>query len=169
MSCEIPLSRGFSALVDDEDHEWLSRFKWSVQQPNPQRQIHYAVRRQTVSRGHAIWVTMHRQILRPVGGLEVDHINRNGLDNRRCNLRLATRTQNLQNAAKHRGGTSHFKGVCWSMRHHNWRATIKASGHYIHLGYFEDEIEAAIAYDRAALAHFGEFARPNFIHLEEAS
>lgn len=166
---EIPLTRGLVAIVDDEDYEWLSRFKWSIEQPNPQRQTYYAVRRQTVSRGRAIWVTMHRQIICPVGGLEVDHINRNGLDNRRCNLRPATRSQNLQNATKHYSGTSHFKGVCWSMRRHNWRATIKVGGRYIHLGYFEDEIEAAISYDHAAIAHFGEFARPNFIHLEEAS
>ena len=93
----------------------------------------------------------------------VDHINHNGLDNRRANLRIATASQN--NANSRRGmnrGRSKYKGVWWDEKAGKWRAGIKCQGKCIHLGMFDDEIEAAKAYDRAAGLYHGEFAVLNF-------
>lgn len=89
----------------------------------------------------------------------VDHINGNGLDNRRVNLRLATSLQNQGNSRKRRNASSYYKGVSWYKPLKKWRAQIKVDKHVIHLGYFVSEEEAAIVYQEAAIAHFGEFAR----------
>ena len=119
-------------------------------------------------------VKMHRLVLgaalgRPLGPQEVvDHINGNGIDNRRSNLRLATHSQNHANAPKPRtkNPSSQYKGVYWypyKDGRPRWRAMLRVGdGKRISLGYFDDEAEAARAYDRAHVEHFGEFARPNF-------
>jgi len=105
---------------------------------------------------------MHRQIVCAPKHLFVDHINGDGLDNRRENIRLATKRQNSQNMVRKRPNkTSRFKGVSKSQHHNGWRATIKVNGARIHLGYFKDESDAARAYDAAAIEHFGPFAAPN--------
>lgn len=109
-------------------------------------------------------IHMHRLIL----GLDsrdtrlCDHKNGNGLDNRRANLRIATTSQNLANRGKTRRNTSGYKGVMWFKRKRKWYARIRVSGKSVHLGYFDDPIDAAKAYDDAALKHFGEFAKTNF-------
>lgn len=92
----------------------------------------------------------------------VDHIDANGLNNRRANLRFATPAQNAANQLPSKGGTSRYKGVAWISRRRQWVAQIKVDGRQTHIGYFTDEKAAAEAYDSAALAAFGEFARPNF-------
>lgn len=101
---------------------------------------------------------MHRDILKT--NLDVDHKNRDGLDNRRSNLRKATRQQNSANSIKkHFGKDSKFKGVCRSRDH--WRAQIVVNYKAIFIGCFATEIKAAEAYDREAKKHFGKFARLN--------
>jgi hypothetical protein len=105
---------------------------------------------------------MHREIMQAPPGKVVDHINGNRLDNRKCNLRLCTRRQNLRNAAKRPGCQSQFKGVSFDRRHNRWFATIWFEGRSISLGSFLDEVEGARAYDRAALELFGEYAWLNF-------
>lgn len=107
---------------------------------------------------------MHRYIVRPPEGLFVDHINGNRLDNRLCNLRVATAQQNQWNRPKTCCdiATSKYKGVQWCKQYQLWRARIRFDGTRISLGYFKVEEEAARAYDMAARVYHGEFARTNF-------
>lgn len=99
-------------------------------------------------------------------GQLVDHINHNGLDNRKANLRLATAAQNARNRQKCKSKkTSKYKGVCWHKRDKKWTGRILVNSKSIALGYFEDEKEAARAYDRAARKYYGEYAEPNFERL----
>jgi hypothetical protein len=111
-------------------------------------------------------VLMHRLILeldgQNIDGLEVDHDNGNRLDNRRENLRPATKSQNMSNRGPFLNNKSGFKGVCWHKRRQKWIAQIHVSGKRTHLGYFDDPIAAARAYDAAALELHGAFARLNF-------
>lgn len=105
---------------------------------------------------------MHRAILRPAYGSEVDHVNGNGLDNRRDNLRACVRTQNNGNRRLSGLNASGYRGVSWDARNDRWRADIRAFGVARNLGRFTDAAQAARAYDAAARDMFGEFARPNF-------
>ncbi len=154
---EIPLTQGQVALVDDQDYEELSRHKWSAFKSG---KTWYA-RRGFGPRSHQKQVYMHQQILNPPPGLQCDHINGDGLDNRRCNLRVCTQSQNQHNR-RLQGGTSEFKGVHWYKAQNKWRAKITHNGKRYHLGAFPDETDAARAYDNAAREFFGKFARPNF-------
>lgn len=148
---EIPLSQGQVALVDDEDYERLSRFSWYASWA-PDSQTFYA-RRSVGSKKHY----MHRQILGARAGEQVDHKNHNGLDNRRENLRCCAQRQNLLNTRKRQACTSKYKGVYWNKSYGEWQARIKRR----HLGFFKDEGDAALAYNQAAAAEFGEFAHLN--------
>jgi hypothetical protein len=110
--------------------------------------------------GKVVW--MHREIMQTPPGLICDHIDAAPLNNRRCNLRNCTRQQNAQNALKHACATSRYKGVCWSKRRRKWHAAIRSDGKLYNLGYFDSEIDAALAYDRKARELFGPYARLNF-------
>ena len=111
-------------------------------------------------------VLLHVLIMGELEGRTVDHINGNGLDNRRCNLRWATKSQQCQN--NHVGrGRSIFKGVSWAKRQRKWMATISINGKNKHIGYFDNESDAARAYNKEAANNFGEFAWLN--DVEEAS
>lgn len=158
---KIPLTRDKHALVDDEDYERLSKFSWHAQMARGGL-YEYAVRSYRYA---GEWRTrmMHWDIL---GVKWVDHINGNGLDNRRSNLRKATRSQNHANSRKWGSGnnrrtTSRYKGVMWDKREGRWRAAITVQGRRVHLGYHASELSAARAYDKAAVEHFGEFASVN--------
>lgn len=144
-------------MVDDEDYAVLSRYKWAAL---VNRHRVYAVRSVRVN-GKSTSVLMHRYIMSAPGDMEVDHQDGNGLNNTRANLRLCTPRQNAQNS-RDRAGTSRFKGVSWHPSERCWRATIKAGGKALHLGLFNDEEGAALAYDHAARIHFGAFSRTNF-------
>ena len=154
--------RGLVALVDDEDYEALAQFRWCVTWELG-AQTRYALRKVRLPDGRQITVRMHRQLLNPEVGVEVDHANHDSLDNRRANLRLATSAENHFNQSKQRRATSSvFKGVCWHKARGKWLAQIRFNGDHIHLGLFVDEAEAARAYDSAVVRLFGEFARTNF-------
>ncbi|KPL25465.1 MAG: hypothetical protein AMJ75_01080 [Phycisphaerae bacterium SM1_79] len=107
---------------------------------------------------------MHRQILKVPDHMFVDHINHNGLDNRKANLRPATRTQNNRNRRKVHKANFHskYKGLTWYKREKRWAVRIMADGNSKFIGYFQNEIEAAKAYDTAAKKYHGEFAVLNF-------
>jgi hypothetical protein len=146
----IPLGRGQYAYVDAADCEWLRQWNWRLHGG-------YATR---YERGKRIF--MHRQIMQAPKGKIVDHIDGNPRNNYRSNLRICTPGENARNMGKRTGATSRFKGVCWHRKAGKWCAVIKFEGRRIWLGYFDDEVEAARVYDRAAVELFGLFARPNF-------
>lgn len=102
---------------------------------------------------------VHRLIMEPPDGVEIDHVNQDRFDNRRINLRLATRSQNMHNSNAHRNNTSGFKGVYYYRRHDRWRAVIRIPGKRITLGSFKTAEEAGAAYAAAASKLHGEFAR----------
>ena len=156
----IPLTQGKVALVDDADYERLAAFKWYALRSGRRW---YAVRMTSRTLGPQRPIYMHHEIFgKPPPGLETDHVNGDGCDNRRVNVRFVTRTQNQGNARPQLGRTSRFKGVCWEKHKRRWRAQARLGGKNRLLGYFTNEEDAARAYDAAAVAKWGEFARPNF-------
>ncbi len=156
----IPLTQGKYAIVDDEDFEGLSKYKWYALKGH---KTYYAVRGVHRNKKRKM-IFMHREILglQPNDGTATDHINHNGLDNRRCKIRICTHAQNTHNRLPYKMFTSKYKGVSWDRTTKKWRAKIMFNYKNIHLGFFEDEIEAAKAYDKKAKELFGEFAYMNF-------
>lgn len=153
---EISLGQGEVALVDDADYEWLNQWKWTP--IRPKRGGIYARR---TSRCKPF--LMHRLILNTPDGMQTDHRNGNGLDNRRANLRVATKAQNQHNQRlQNRPKTSRFKGVHLDP-HGAWVAQIKNGGDCLYIGRFASEIEAATAYNLAASKKHGDFARLNTV------
>jgi len=156
--CKIPLTRGQFAKVDPEDYIWLSQFRWYC---NKRPHTSYAIRSAGEGKDGGK-VVMHREIMNTPADLVCDHINRNGLDNRKKNLRNCTRAENNLNQGSERNSTSGFKGVYWKKDMQKWAACIKREGKQKHLGYFDNEIDAAKAYDQAARKLHGEYASLNF-------
>lgn len=151
---------GRVALVDDEDYDLVARFRWMLledQRRSGRQSVPYARTRYTLN-GRQMPVSMHALV---TGWPMVDHINHDGLDNQRHNLRPVSNSQNLMNA-RPRGGTSAFKGVHWHRSSRKWVARIGLNNSRRGLGYFTDEEAAARAYDAAARELFGEFACLNF-------
>lgn len=157
---QVPLNGGGFALVSPEDYDRVVAhpYPWRVAEYEGLR---YAVSQSRAGRGSRT-LYMHRFIMDSPRLMAVDHVNSNGLDNTRSNLRIATTTQNGQNRRKIKAKSSAFKGVSYVKRRDKWEASIRISGVLKHLGRFNDEVEAAYAYDVAARSYFGEFARPNF-------
>lgn len=157
----IPLTQNKVAIVDDEDYEELSKYKWRAQW-NSYTRSYVAVRsekRRTI--------LMHRIIMNTPLEMGTDHQNHRTLDNRKKNLRICTNSQNSANGRKQRSyqgkaTTSHFKGVSWHKHVKKWVARIIKNGKFYHLGYRHSEIECAQLYDAAAKELFGEFALTNF-------
>lgn len=157
----IPLTRGKFAIVDPEDYYRLSKYKWIAFKG---RKTFYATRRTRNAETRCSTMTwMHRVILNAPEGFLVDHINHNGLDNRKANLRLVTPTQNMWNRKKtNKKTSSKYKGVSYNKDHKKWNSVIVTNGKYRNLGYFTSEFEAAKTYDRAARKYFGKLALTNF-------
>lgn len=162
----ICLTRGEQTIVDDADFESLSAYKWYTRIAPGCK--HAA--RTVICNGRKSQVYMHRQILGVCHGQLVDHANRNGLDNRRENLRICSKAENARNGNRNiKGKTSKFKGVCLKANRRErspWLATITINGKQKYVGTFKTEIEAAKAYDSAAVKFFGEFAATNFNRRE---
>ncbi len=154
----ILLTRGKSALVDDEDFDRVNPFKWHAVKTSSGN--YYAARYGPGKKGSREYIYMHGFIL---GCKGPDHRNGDGLDNRRENLRPATHQQNLQGKCRKRANTSSkYRGVFWAVREGKWMAAIHVGKRKPYLGSFSDELEAARAYDTAARRFFGEFAALNF-------
>ena len=149
------------AIVDDEDFEYLNQWKWCANQSRKSSGF-YALKKSPKVKGKWKTVYMHRVIINAEKGFDVDHINHNGLDNRKANLRQCTNRQNQHNAKLRKNNTSGYKGVNYHKTRDNFRAYIQTNGKQKHLGSFTTAIEAAKAYDKHALKYFGEFANINF-------
>ena len=147
----IPLAEGSYAYVDAADYEWLSQWNWHTASGG------YAAR---CEKGRIIF--MHRVIMQPPKGKIVDHADSNRANNCRFNLRVCTRRENQRNTRKQRGTRSGYKGVYYSKQQRKLYAQICYERKSRWLGWFENELDGARAYDAAAAAAFGEFARPNF-------
>ena len=150
----ILLTQGKFAIVDAEDYDWLSQYKWCAAKD---RNTFYAHRG-----SNGTTILMHREIMRAPKGVICDHKNHNGLYNRKSNLRLCTNAQNQYNKRPKEGCASRYKGVVWRKDRKRWRAQIGFKRKRIHLGNFDDEVKAALAYDDKAAELFGEFAYLNF-------
>ncbi|MHC4636877.1 MAG: HNH endonuclease [Planctomycetota bacterium] len=157
----ISLGMGKFAMVDADDYPRLAQHTWSIKRDGT---TCYAARFTVKSGRYRKEVRlMHREVFTAGKGMFVDHINGNGLDNRKVNLREATAMQNTWNRKKMRGNfSSRFKGVSWISRFGKWRAKISCGGKTIYLGYFKDEEAAARAYDAKAAQLYGKFAKRNF-------
>jgi hypothetical protein len=155
----IYLGEGEWALVEPLDYYRLKNFNWYL---GGNGKEFYAFKNVKIGPGKTKMVSMHRQIMNFPEGLLVDHRNNNTLDNRRSNLRIATQSQNRQNRRKRENTTSRYVGVSFDKQTNKWKVKIKTETKEIYLGRFSSEIEAAKAYDAAALKYHGEFARLNF-------
>ena len=155
----IRLTQGKAAIVDESDFEWLNQWKWFYHNGG------YAAR-SIWENGKNRLLLMHRIILNPPPRMQGDHRNGNRLDNRRCNLRICTRSQQAMNSKKRSGCSSCYKGVMWAADWQKWKAKIKLDGKQRFLGHFDSEQRAARAYNVAARELFGEFARLNIIEEE---
>lgn len=160
---EVPIhSRkypGLVALINADDLPLVEGYRWNTRKDGER---FYAVHHVYPSEKKTT-IRMHCLILpNPPEGHEIDHINRDGLDNRRSNLRFVTRGQNLCNRRPNMNGSSRFKGVHWESDRSRWIATVTVNGRRRKIGRFTDEIEAAHAADSAAIEHYGEHAYLNF-------
>lgn len=149
--------RGREVLLDEQDLDLFEAYRWHVR---TLRSGHSYVCSGAKIEGHSSTVLFHRVITNCPAGMVVDHINGNGLDNRRANLRVCHQACNVRNARKVRGTKNRYKGTkltpCGRWQAHIWH------GRTINLGSFETDVQAAAAYDAAARELFGEFARTNF-------
>ncbi len=173
MTKQIPLhgkyGEGKFALVDDADFETLSQYKWYC------TPYGYVMRPVYISRKSSKSIYMHREIMNAITGQQIDHADNDKLNNSRTNLRFATTSENhanitLDKADRHAGRfTSRYKGVFWEKRRLRWVAVIAVGGKNNYLGVFLTQHDAAIAYNKAAIIHFGEFARLNKIDHDDLS
>lgn len=160
MTKKIPLTQGKFALVDDNDYEELSKYKWYASEMK--KRNWYAGRNRKKHEGKDGLILMHRFIMKAKKGTQVDHIDGNGLNNQRSNIRICTNSQNQANKKMPRTNKSGYKGVSWFKRDKKWRAKMIFNGKDIHIGLFKKIEDAAKAYDLAAVKFQGEFAKINF-------
>lgn len=152
---------GRVVLVDDKDFDLVNDYGWFVFDQKRRGRLHgpYAATNVTLPDGRRTMIYMHKLI---TGWPQTDHINHDGLDNQRANLRPATQAQNRHNGRPYARGTSQYKGVSWNRERRAWVAQITRSGRVCNLGRFFSETDAARAYDAAAREAYGEYAYLNF-------
>ncbi len=151
----IKLTQGKVVLVDDEDFEKLNQYKWRLAKRG---KTIYAQTRFP----NSVQILMHRFLMNTPQGMETDHIDGDGLNNQRNNLRICTHRENSMNQRK-RQGTSKYKGVYFRKDRKKWTTRIKVNGRTIHLGNFFEEDKAAMAYNAAAYIYYRNFAKLNKI------
>lgn len=153
---KIPLTQGKYALVDDEDFEYLSQWRWYWLNG-------YATKASARIGGKQKRIYMHRIILKAKEKDMCDHKNANRCDNRKENLRLCNALQNSWNTKIAKNNTSGYKGVFWRKERDKWKVCLTANKQNIYIGSFVDKKEAAKAYNKAAIKYFGEFALLNVV------
>ncbi len=151
---KIKLTQGKYALVDDEDYSELNKFKWCAAKTSKI----YAFRSKVIN-GKRRQCSMHRELMQPKDGYQVDHIDGDGLNNQRSNLRVCTPSQNQMNKSKMPSNTSGYKGVFLLKTVNKWIAQISVGDKDIYLGIFADPLKAYEAYCKACIKYHGEFAR----------
>lgn len=158
----IALTKGHVVTVDDDDYDKLSQFKWCAHRG---RHTWYAVRGVATGIGKQRRLAfMHRTILGTPYGLYTDHIDGDGLNNQRSNLRIVSTAENARNQTRKRSGaSSRFRGVSWDSGTLRWRAAIQVNGRMVSLGRFESENEAALAYNAAGFARDPRHFTPNLV------
>lgn len=150
---ELVLANGMVTLVDDDDFARFGGMKWYAVRARQTEEKYYA-------RNRSGW--LHRLVMGAPNGLQVDHRDRDGLNNQKANLRLATQSLNNANADMRRRGANTFRGVYWQPAKKSFRIAITVAWKWHSLGTSKSEIEAALRYDTAAREAFGEFAQLNF-------
>lgn len=161
---EIPLSRGYVAFVDETDKD-LSELNWYATSDKGRGK--YAIRNSGYANGKRKTIQMHKVVMARILGRDllqnerIDHIDGNGFNNQRSNLRIADQRQNSQNRKIRKDNQAGYKGVCFhkTLKSKRYQAIIQIDNKRISLGYFETPLEAHKAYCDAAIKHFGEFAR----------
>jgi hypothetical protein len=156
----IPVGKGQVALVDDDDYEWITHWRWHLNQDG------YAIRKVYINgrKEGSYSVFMHRMLIGTPANMHTDHINGVPLDNRKTNLRVCKMMDNFKNRKVYKSNTSGYKGVHLHTRLKRWVARISVDGKRIHLGLFDDPKDAAAAYNLAAIKYHGKFARLNIIN-----
>ncbi len=152
----VPLTRGFAAQIDTDDLDKVVGYNWFAV---VQKHCIYAVRRVAGVKGKGSKVSMHRTIIQAREHEQVDHIDLNGLNNCKANLRIATPMQNTWNRRRNSANTSGLKGVCWNKASDKWQSQIKVNGKSKYLGLFDTPELAHAAYCEAASRFHGDFAR----------
>jgi hypothetical protein len=155
---EIPLTQNQVALIDDEDFELVSQYKWYAGWDSHTKSYYACTKIKKETGGHTL-LQMHRLIMNAKKGEQVDHINHNTIDNRKANLRSCTHSENQHNQGKYSNNTSGYKGVHPHKSSGKWQAQIKLNGKTIHLGTFLTKEEAYKAYCKASLELHGEFSK----------
>jgi hypothetical protein len=156
----IPLTQNKFAIIDTDDVVRISKYNWYALKD---RNTYYACRHIAKSKKNqkAKTIMMHRIITNASKNTLVDHINNNGLDNRKINLRFCTNQQNGFNRIKQKNTSSQYRGVCWCNTYKRWIASIVRDKKVYRIGSYKNEIEAAEAYDKKAIELYGEFANLN--------
>lgn len=161
---EIKLTKGQVTLVDDDDFDWLNQWSWYADKIGGtfyvKRRI-YLGRINGKGRGRSIYI--HREIMQPSKGKRIDHKDGDGLNNQKHNLRECTHTENMRNAKSRRVFSSKYHGVHWDKAREKWSVTIMADRKLFYIGRFNDENQAALAFNEAAKKHHGEFASLNIL------
>lgn len=135
---------GYQFIIDDEDFEEVSKYKWYFN-------------RYVLTTSSKITKSLHRFIMKPKSNELIDHINRNTLDNRKCNLRICNYSENNRN----RKSKNNVKGIRWLSNRNKWQARITINKKQIFLGYFDKKIDAINAYNNAALLYHKQFSKLN--------
>ena len=158
MPKQIKLKKGHTIIVDDCDFDLVSRYTWNLSE-------RYIRRSTSVKTESGKWkakiITLHCEIMQPPKGFCVDHINGDIFDNRRCNLRICTHGQNMQNQKIPKNNKSGFKGVSWNSKTQKWAMQFIINKKRLKYKLFDSPLDAAKAYNDMAKAHYGEFARIN--------
>jgi len=150
-------SKGEEFCFDKEDFHKVSKYTWALLQTKIGP---YVITNDNKTRKR---ILLHRLIMNPPDGMIVDHINHNGVDNRKSELRICTNSENLANQKLRNVNSSGYKGVSWDKKSKKWKVYIRVDSKRIHLGFFSNIKEAARKYNEAAVFYFGEFALTNVV------